>query len=51
MSRSAVLFFVLVWTQFELGQFGILVNSFFFRVPLEFPYELDWFHDLSHELS
>ncbi len=27
-SRSAVVFLVLVWIQFELGQFGILVNSF-----------------------
>ncbi len=27
-SRSAVVFFVLVWIQFELGKFGILVNSF-----------------------
>ncbi len=27
-SRSAVMFLVLVWIQFELGQFGILVNSF-----------------------
>ncbi len=27
-SRSAVVFFVLVWIQFELGQFGILVNYF-----------------------
>ncbi len=27
-SRSAVVSFVLVWIQFELGQFGILVNSF-----------------------
>ncbi len=25
---NAVLFLVLVWIQFELGQFGILVNSF-----------------------
>ncbi len=27
-SRSAVVFFVLVWTQLELGHFGPLVNSF-----------------------
>ncbi len=27
-SRSAVVYFFLVWIQFELGQFGILVNSF-----------------------
>ncbi len=27
-SRSTVVSFVLVWIQFELGQFGILVNSF-----------------------
>ncbi len=27
-SRSAVVFFVLVWTQLELGHFGTLVNSF-----------------------
>ncbi len=27
-SRSAVVFFVLVWTQFELGHFGVLVSSF-----------------------
>ncbi len=26
--QSAVVFLVLVWIQFELGQFGILVNSF-----------------------
>ncbi len=26
--RSVVMFLVLVWIQFELGQFGILVNSF-----------------------
>ncbi len=27
-SRSTVVSFVVVWIQFELGQFGILVNSF-----------------------
>ncbi len=27
-SRNVVVFLVLVWIQFELGQFGILVNSF-----------------------
>ncbi len=27
-SQNAVVFLVLVWIQFELGQFGILVNSF-----------------------
>ncbi len=28
MSQSTVVSFVLVWIQFELGQFGILVNYF-----------------------
>ncbi len=60
-SQNAVVFLVLVWIQFELGQLGILVTSFVdsladcsrvsCRFPLEFPYELGWFHDLSHDLS